>query len=80
MEFIWHWVDRQLSEDLLGTVALFLLFVFVIVPALWQPVRHALCKHKRFRENRACDGICESCGKNLGFIQPLRNDPTKKEV
>lgn len=33
----------------------------------------AKCKHLRVRETMACDAICRSCGKNLGFIQTWRN-------
>lgn len=34
--------------------------------------KKASCVHEKYQENMACDGICLRCGKNLGFIQPLR--------
>ena len=30
--------------------------------------RHLRCKHETYRENLACNCICTTCGKDLGFI------------
>ena len=43
-------------------------------------VKQSFCEHTEYKENRACHGICRHCKKDLGFIQPLREDITKKEI
>ena len=42
-----------------------ILYTCLPVPELYRQWR---CKHTSYRENRACDAICKTCGKNLGFI------------
>lgn len=65
--FIWT------ISDAIG-VALFVLFTLaaalVYLHILWQQWR---CKHEHgVNETSACDAICKSCGKNLGFIGAWR--------
>lgn len=66
--FILFWVGKYIAQ------ALFIGGVFIIAILLNLPsaTKMVFCKHPRYRENRACDAICSDCGRNLGFIQPLR--------
>ena len=41
--------------------------------AVREAVRQMRCKHEQYRETMACDAICVKCGRNLGFIQNLRD-------
>ncbi|HQR98107.1 MULTISPECIES: hypothetical protein [unclassified Polaromonas] len=51
-----------------GLVGLALAAVWAIDS--WRKYR---CKHVEYFENRACSAICRSCGKDLGFIQTVRD-------
>lgn len=58
-------------------VGLLLIGLLLCIPGA---LKRAMCKHTKYRENRACHGICQRCTKDLGFIQPLRADKSKQEV
>lgn len=53
----------------------FIVSVFSLVSLL---VKQARCKHEKYHETMACDAICTSCGKNLGFIGTIRDKQNKK--
>jgi hypothetical protein len=80
LDYILFWL--ALVAVLVGVVV----FIFICLLAYgaylefkeWN--RERKCKHPTYRENRACHGICPGCGKDLGFIQPLRADKSKKEL
>ena len=67
--FIAFWLSKVLVE-------LMLTLMFVVLVALaYLPhmLRQARCKHDDgVNETSACDAICRSCGKNLGFIGTWR--------
>lgn len=66
--FILFWLAKYMLQlAFVGVV--FLLAVVINIPSATQRV---FCQHERYRETRACDAICINCGRNLGFIQPLR--------
>ena len=52
---------------------IFILTIIIFIISLGFALKHEIkqyrCKHnKGIRENHACNAICKSCGKNLGFI------------
>ena len=42
--------------------------------ALSRALMQRQCTHKSYFETRACDAICNHCGKNLGFIGTVRKN------
>lgn len=80
MDWIWFWISKQIAELAVAFGFLILIGVFAVLTMLPGAIRRLLCKHKTYRENRACHGICCACGTDLGFIGTLRKDASKKEV
>lgn len=68
LTFILFWMAKYILQ--LAFVGVVLLVAIII--NLPTAVERTFCKHERYRETRACDAICINCGRNLGFIQPLR--------
>lgn len=66
--FVW-----TISDLIQGLIVLILLLVFgVFHLSVWWTQRR--CRHdKGVGETSACDAICRSCGKNLGFIGTWRD-------
>ena len=67
-EFVLFWMAKPLAEFFIGLIviaAFFMLYVMFMLPAWF---RQGFCKHPTFNETSACDAICRTCGKNLGFI------------
>ncbi|QJP10471.1 hypothetical protein [Pseudomonas multiresinivorans] len=68
-EYLQFW----LAQHLIG-LAIWLVFVVILfvcnIPLFIRLLR---CKHEKYREDRACNAICCNCGRNLGFIQTLRD-------
>uniref|UniRef100_A0AB39CEB2 Membrane protein n=1 Tax=Pseudomonas phage HRDY3 TaxID=3236930 RepID=A0AB39CEB2_9VIRU len=75
-EALWFWFAKFLVE--LGIGLLLVSPLLIMLFRRW--LKQQFCKHPEFYENRACHGICRGCGKDLGFIQPLRDARNKKEV
>lgn len=53
-----------------GSLSVFVAVWIIAVTLRW--VKQAQCKHERVFETGACDAVCTSCGKNLGFIGTWR--------
>ncbi len=49
-----------------------LLFVVAFIFQIPSIIRQLRCKHKRYRENSRCWGVCLDCGAGLGSISKLR--------
>lgn len=64
--FVW-----TISDAIGVTVAILALLSWAIFAA-WNAWVQYRCKHPTFRETRACDAICNQCGKNLGFVGAVR--------
>lgn len=61
------------TSDILGLVILFVFVMALLYANAITMRKQARCKHdKGVRETRACDAICNTCGKNLGFIGNYR--------
>lgn len=75
-DFILFWLAYA-ATALAIPVGLMLVGLLFCIPGA---VKKARCPHTEYRENRACHGICQRCTKDLGFIQPLRADKSKKEI
>lgn len=63
--------------DVFGLIALAVFFVIVgyfCTKNAWKKLR---CSHDGgVNETMACDAICKKCGKNLGFIDKLKDKNT----
>jgi hypothetical protein len=77
INFILFWLALPIAGAIYGLCVSILMFgkgVFRIpiknAQYLWKQRR---CKHSNVWETQACDAICCTCGKNLGFIQNWRN-------
>lgn len=60
-------------SDIIGVTLFGLLLIGIAIWAITDWLRQTLCKHESYYENRACNAICNRCGKNLGFIGNLRD-------
>jgi uncharacterized membrane protein len=61
--------------SLLELISLFIvvaLFAYVLIDEIHRTSKQKRCKHETYWENRACHAICNSCGKDLGFIGTVR--------
>jgi hypothetical protein len=57
--------------DLTVGILLVLFYAAINIALLFKQKN---CKHEKFNETSSCDAICQSCGKNLGFIGNVRRD------
>jgi len=76
IEYMKFWLAQALVNfglyiALLAVIACLCLFCTLIDRVL-DKRRNRRCKHERYRETMACDAICMKCGKDLGFIQDVR--------
>lgn len=67
-------------SDIIGLAVFGLTVLVLLIVTLKRAVHQALCWHKKFYENSACNAICCECGKNLGHIQDSRKHPNRTEV
>ncbi len=58
--------------DILTGVVVFGVGGLCLVSYFLTAIKQSKCKHERFHETSACDAVCTSCGKNLGFIGNIR--------
>jgi len=59
--------------DIVGVISfVVLLTVVVTIKFIRRQPNSVPCNQDNFYENGACDAICCSCGKNLGFISNIR--------
>ena len=66
-------------SDCLAILVWAIIAILILFLTLKTAFRQSRCKHdKGYTETRSCDAICRKCGKNLGFIQNLR-DKEKKQ-
>lgn len=50
-----------------------LIFLFAAYVYIKVFIKKSRCSHQRYTETSACDAICVTCGKNLGFIGNIRD-------
>lgn len=60
-------------SDVIAICLFGIVLVAAVVSASARFMRQIRCKHERVYETQACDAICVSCGRNLGFIQKWRD-------
>ena len=59
--------------DVFGITVFVITVLAIACVGLVRWWRQRRCRHDRgVNETQACDAICRSCGKNLGFIGSLR--------
>jgi hypothetical protein len=73
MEAFWFWLMKPLADLAFGLVACLVIFAMYGLAQLPGWVRRHRCKHPTVHETSACDAVCRTCGKNLGFIQKWRD-------
>ena len=78
MNWFWIWIQKGLAEVIFGIAIILLIIVVAIISQIPRWLRQAKCRHEHFHETRACDAVCSSCGKNLGFIGTLRDARRQK--
>lgn len=72
-DYLIFWLSQFASQVIFFGTLLVIIFAFFIVTALPGYIKQIRCKHDTYRETTACDAVCTDCGKNLGFIQKLRD-------
>lgn len=70
-EYMKFWAAKLLMENAVPLSVLAVIGLCYLVALVVTWIKQARCKHMTFRENRACDAICLSCNKNLGFVGRL---------
>ena len=55
-------------QDIIGLTLFGIILLVVIIYFSRLYLKQVFCKHSRVYETMACNAICSSCGKNLGFI------------
>ncbi len=68
-DFVLFWMAKYTVQLALPLIVVTCIVVLINIPTAVQRV---FCKHDRYNENRQCDAICRACGRNLGFIDDLR--------
>ena len=71
-------IGAPVAELAIGLAALIVAaagYGLICLPGWWKQRK---CPHSRVRETGACDAICQSCGKNLGFIGAWRDKQKDK--
>jgi len=65
------------------TVITATVFIILLLIAAYQEIKKYFiqknCSHDIYRETSACDAICTSCSKNLGFIGTVRDEREKRK-
>ena len=59
-------------QDIIGLVLILGAAAIATIVGIARYFKQSRCKHNQVTETRACDAICASCGKNLGFIGTWR--------
>lgn len=72
MSWLEIWAMIQVIGIAIPIVIILFVFSFVIGVSIKQSIKQARCKHTYYLETRACDAVCNQCGKNLGFIGTLK--------
>ena len=60
--------------EIIGITFFFIFMVVACYHIVRMKIRRTFCFHTKYSENRACQAICDNCGKNLGFIGTVRGD------
>lgn len=79
-DYFWFWISKTLAEMTVGIGILLILVFGAVVMTFFEKLKQWRCEHSTYRENRACQAICTSCKKDLGFIADLRADKSRREV
>jgi CHASE1-domain containing sensor protein len=70
-EYLKFWAAKLIVENAIPLAVLLVIGLSYLVMLCVTWVKQARCQHMTFRETRACDAICLTCNKNLGFIGSL---------
>lgn len=68
----WAKIGWVLGELAIFVVVITVSFVILLLLSTRRVIRQNRCRHVHFHETRACEAICNDCGKNLGFIGTWR--------
>lgn len=79
-DYFWFWISKSLAEMTVSLCILLVLVLVVLLLAFLDKIKQWWCPHTAYRENRACNGICLGCKKDLGFVGELRKDKSKREM
>lgn len=58
--------------EVIGVAIFTITCAFLFIGWALRKYKQARCPHESFYETMACDAVCNSCGKNLGFIGTVR--------
>lgn len=63
-------------------LVLFVLLPIAVLMLIGLPrfIRQKRCHHVEYFETGACDAVCRSCRKNLGFIGRVREERMRREI
>lgn len=73
-DWLLMWAAKMVVQASAALALFALVVVLVLVFALRTYMRQRRCTHQRVRETMACDVVCNSCGKNLGFVGDWRDN------
>ena len=54
--------------EVIGVAIFTITFACLLIDWMLRQYKQSRCPHESFYETMACDAVCNSCGKNLGFI------------
>lgn len=74
MSWLEIWAMIQVIGIAIPIVIMMIMFLIVIIATIKETIKQARCKHVYYHETRACDAVCNHCGKNLGFIGTVRKE------
>ena len=59
--------------DIVNAVVVAVMLAAAIIISIIRYAKQRACLHEEYYEDMACNAICRTCGKNLGFIANVRN-------
>lgn len=68
--------------NFLDVIAILSLLIILVIFIIFQVVswfKYRNCTHDTYFETMACEAICRTCGKNLGFIGTVREERKKRD-
>ena len=60
-------------SDFIALAILVILAIVAFINFIRNAIKQRKCLHEKYFETMACDAVCCSCGKNLGFIDSIRD-------
>ena len=70
------WFYKPLAELSFSLLIFGIFVIFLCLKRVPKIIKQRRCSHDSVFENMACNAICRSCRKNLGFIQNWRDSRT----